>query len=145
MIAGDGRAALAAAFYAAHHVLVKGALFLSIGVIAATGSRHLWPTLLPAAIIAVGLGGLPFTGGALAKIVADGLLGDSTASTIATLSAVGTTLLMLQFLRSLARYRVTRPASNSGRRTCLALAGDRCRFARRAVDPVPDGPERDAA
>ena len=103
MIAGDGRAALAAAFYAAHHVLVKGALFLSIGVIAATGSWRLWPTLLPAAIIAVGLGGLPFTGGALAKIVADELLGDGTASTIATLSAVGTTLLMLQFLRSLAR------------------------------------------
>jgi multicomponent Na+:H+ antiporter subunit A len=103
MIAGDGRAALAAAFYAAHHVLVKGALFLSIGVIAATGSRRLWPMLLPSAIIAVGLGGLPFTGGALAKIVADELLGDGTASKIATLSAVGTTLLMLQFLRSLAR------------------------------------------
>jgi multicomponent Na+:H+ antiporter subunit A len=103
MLAGDGRAALAAAFYAAHHVLVKGALFLSIGVIAATGSRRLWPMLLPAAIIAVGLGGLPLTGGALAKFVADELLGDSTASTIATLSAVGTTLLMLQFLRSLAK------------------------------------------
>jgi hypothetical protein len=50
----------------------------------------------------VGLGGLPLTGGALAKFVADELLGDSTASNIATLSAVGTTLLMLQFLRSLA-------------------------------------------
>jgi formate hydrogenlyase subunit 3/multisubunit Na+/H+ antiporter MnhD subunit len=90
-------------FYAAHHVLVKGALFLSVGVIAATGSRRLWPMLLPVAIIAVGLGGLPLTGGALAKFVADELLGDSTASTIATLSAVGTTLLMLQFLRSLAK------------------------------------------
>src|SRR4029078_10210019 len=100
MLAGDGRAALAAAFYAAHHVLVKGALFLSVGVIAARGSRRLWPMLLP---IAVGLGGLPLTGGALAKFVADELLGDSTASTIATLSAVGTTLLMLQFLRSLAK------------------------------------------
>jgi len=103
LIAGDGRAALAAAFYAAHHVLVKGALFLSVGVIAATGSRRLWPMLLPAAIIAVGLGGLPLTGGALAKIVVDGPLGDGTASKIATLSAVGTTLLMLQFLRSLAK------------------------------------------
>jgi formate hydrogenlyase subunit 3/multisubunit Na+/H+ antiporter MnhD subunit len=102
VLAGDGRAALAAAFYAAHHVLVKGALFLSIGVIAATGSRRLWLMLLPAAIIAVGLGGLPLTGGSLAKFVADELLGDSTASSIATLSAVGTTLLMLQFLRSLA-------------------------------------------
>ena len=103
MIAGDGRAALATAFYAAHHVLVKGALFLSVGVIAATGSRRLWPTLLPVAIIAVGLGGLPLTGGSLAKIVVDGPLGDGTASKIATVSAVGTTLLMLQFLRSLAR------------------------------------------
>jgi len=81
---------------------VKGALFLSVGVIAATGSRRLWLMLLPTAIIAVGLGGLPLTGGALAKFVADELLGDGTASTIATLSAVGTTLLMLQFLRSLA-------------------------------------------
>jgi formate hydrogenlyase subunit 3/multisubunit Na+/H+ antiporter MnhD subunit len=103
MIAGDGRAALAAAFYAAHHVLVKGALFLSVGVIAATGSRRLWPMLLPVAIIAVGLGGLPLTGGALAKIVVDGPLGDGAASKVATLSAIGTTLLMLQFLRSLAR------------------------------------------
>jgi formate hydrogenlyase subunit 3/multisubunit Na+/H+ antiporter MnhD subunit len=103
MIAGDDRAALAAAFYAAHHVLVKGALFLSVGVIAATGSRRLWPMLLPVAIIAVGLGGLPLTGGALAKIVVDGWLGDGLANKIATLSAVGTTLLMLQFLRSLAK------------------------------------------
>jgi Formate hydrogenlyase subunit 3/Multisubunit Na+/H+ antiporter, MnhD subunit len=102
MLTGDGRAALGAAFYAAHHVLVKGALFLSVGVIAATGRRRLWPMLLPTAIIAVGLGGLPLTGGALAKFVADELLGDSTASTIATLSAIGTTLLMLQFLRHLA-------------------------------------------
>jgi multicomponent Na+:H+ antiporter subunit A len=103
MIAGDGRAALAAAFYAAHHVLVKGALFLSVGVIAATGSRRLWPMLLPAAVIAVGLGGLPLTGGGLAKLVVDGPLGDGTASKIATLSSVGTTLLMFQFLRGLAK------------------------------------------
>ena len=116
MLTGDGRAALAAAFYAAHHVLVKGALFLSVGVIAATGSRRLWPMLLPAAIIAVGLGGLPLTGGALAKFVADELLGDSTASTIATLSAIGTTLLMLQFLRHLASTASQDPqaAANSG-------------------------------
>jgi multicomponent Na+:H+ antiporter subunit A len=103
MLAGDDRAALAAAFYAAHHVLVKGALFLSVGVIAATASRRLWPMLLPVAIIAVGLGGLPLTGGSLAKIVVDGPLGDGTANKIATLSAILTTLLMLQFLRSLAK------------------------------------------
>ena len=44
---------------AAHHTSpVKGALFLSVGVIAATGSRRLWLMLLPVAIMAVGLGGL---------------------------------------------------------------------------------------
>lgn len=101
MIAGDGRAALATAFYATNHVLVKGALFLSVGVIAATGRRYLWPMLLPTALIAVGLGGLPLTGGGLAKLVVDGPLGDGTASTVATVSAIGTTVLMLQFLRSL--------------------------------------------
>jgi multicomponent Na+:H+ antiporter subunit A len=101
MIAGDHRAGLAAAFYASHHVLVKGALFLSAGVIVATGSRHMWSILLPAAIIAVGLGGLPLTGGGLAKIVVGGPLGNGTANTVATLSAIGTTLLMIQFLRSL--------------------------------------------
>ena len=63
MIAGDPRAALATAFYATNHILVKGALFLSVGVIAATGRRYLWPMLLPTALIAVGLGGLPLTGG----------------------------------------------------------------------------------
>ena len=101
MIAGDGRAALATAFYATNHILVKGALFLSVGVIAATGRKYLWLTLLPTALIAVGLGGLPLTGGGLAKLVVDGPLGDGTASKIATVSAVGTTVLMLQFLRSL--------------------------------------------
>jgi multicomponent Na+:H+ antiporter subunit A len=101
MIAGDGRAALATAFYATNHILVKGALFLSVGVIAATGRKYLWLTLLPTALIAVGLGGLPLTGGGLAKLVVDGPLGDGTASKIATVSAIGTTVLMLQFLRNL--------------------------------------------
>jgi multicomponent Na+:H+ antiporter subunit A len=101
MIAGDSRAALATAFYATNHILVKGALFLSVGVIAATGRRYLWPMLLPTALIAMGLGGLPLTGGGLAKLVVDGPLGDGTANTVATVSAVGTTVLMLQFLRSL--------------------------------------------
>ena len=113
MIAGDGRAGLAATFYAAHHVLVKGALFLAVGVIAATGSRNLWPMLVPACIIAVGLGGLPLTGGGLAKIVVDGPLGDGTASKIATVSAIGTTLLMLQFLRNLANHTSRDPEASA--------------------------------
>ena len=52
----NGGVTLAAGFYAAHHVLVKGALFLATGIVVATGSRSRWPVLLPAAIAALGLG-----------------------------------------------------------------------------------------
>ena len=145
MLAGDGRAALAAAFYAAHHVLVKGALFLSVGVIAATGSRRLWPMLLPVAIIAVGLGGLPLTGGALAKFVADELLGDSTASSDCNAVCGRHDAADVAVPAQPCEVGIARPASDSSRRTCLAVAGDRSRFARRAVDAVSDGPERNAA
>lgn len=99
--AGNTNTALVVAFYAAHHVLVKGALFLTVGVIAAGGTRPL-RVLLPATVIALGLGGLPFTGGALAKLAVKDSFGDGLASTLATLSAAGTTLLMLHFLRRLA-------------------------------------------
>jgi formate hydrogenlyase subunit 3/multisubunit Na+/H+ antiporter MnhD subunit len=113
MIAGDGRAALATAGYATNHILVKGALFLSVGVIAATGRKYLWLMLLPAALIAVGLGGLPLTGGGLAKLVVDGPLGDGTASILATVSAVGTTVLMLHFLRSMLDHVSQDPAAKA--------------------------------
>jgi formate hydrogenlyase subunit 3/multisubunit Na+/H+ antiporter MnhD subunit len=101
LAAGDAGTALAAAFYAAHHLLVKGGLFLAVGVIAATGRARQWPMLLPAAFIALGLGGLPLTGGALAKYAAKDLLGDGVAGTVAVISSVATTLLMLHFLRRL--------------------------------------------
>jgi formate hydrogenlyase subunit 3/multisubunit Na+/H+ antiporter MnhD subunit len=99
--AGDGAVALAVAFYAAHHVLVKGALFLAVGVMTAGGERPI-RVLLPATVIALGLGGLPLTWGALAKLSVKGPLGDGFAGKLATLSAAGTTLLMLYFLRRLA-------------------------------------------
>jgi len=98
--AGDAGVAIAVAFYAAHHVLVKGALFLAIGVITTGGARPI-QVLLPAAIVALGLGGLPLTRGALAKLAVKGPLGDGFAGTLAMLSAAGTTLLMLYFLRRL--------------------------------------------
>lgn len=101
LAAGDGGTSLAAAFYAVHHLLVKGGLFLAVGVVAATGRRHLWPVLVPAAVIALGLGGLPLTGGALTKYAAKDLLGDGLAGTVAVVSSVATTLLMLHFLRRL--------------------------------------------
>lgn len=101
LAAGDGGVAMAVAFYAAHHTLVKGALFLAVGVAQTTGARRLWPVLLPAAVLAVGLGGLPLTGGALAKLVVKPALGEGIVGLLAALSSAGTTLLMLHFLRRL--------------------------------------------
>lgn len=98
LAAGDKSAATVVAFSAAFHVLVKGGLFLAVGVAAPT-RRSVWFVLLPAAVLALGLGGLPFTGGALAKLAAKPVLGDGVAGTLVTLAAVGSTLLMLHFLR----------------------------------------------
>jgi hypothetical protein len=55
--------------------------------------------LVPAAVLALGLGGLPLTGGALAKLAMKPVMGDGIVGVLATLSAIGSTLLMLHFLR----------------------------------------------
>jgi len=101
LAAGAAGTAVAVAFYAAHHLLVKGALFLAVGVVAHTGRKHLAPMLIPAAIIALGLSGLALTGGALTKYAAKDLMGDGLAGTVAMISSVATALLMLHFLRPL--------------------------------------------
>lgn len=95
---GAPGAAALAAFYALHHLLVKGALFLGAGVVAATGTRHLPRVLAPMALLALSLAGLPFTSGALAKFATKPLFGDGLPALIATLSAAGSALLMLHFL-----------------------------------------------
>lgn len=116
---GDHGTAWIVAFYAVHHLLVKGALFLAIGVVMRTGRRHLWPMLLPAALIALGLGGLPLTGGALSKYAAKSILGTGLVSMAALVSSVATTLLMMHFLRCLRDNTATDPAA----RPPLMLAG----------------------
>ena len=58
--------------------------------------------LLPAAVLALGLGGLPLTGGALAKLVVKAPVGDGVVGLLMSLSSAATTLLMLHFLRRLA-------------------------------------------
>lgn len=98
LAAGSAAAPLAAAFYAMHHTLAKGGLFLALGAANARSSRRVWLVLLPAAVLALGLAGLPLTGGQLAKLVAKGSLGDGVVGTLAQLSAGGSTLLMLWFL-----------------------------------------------
>jgi formate hydrogenlyase subunit 3/multisubunit Na+/H+ antiporter MnhD subunit len=107
---GDASAALSAAFYASHHVLVKGALFLAVGLAAATAApRLLWPLLAVAAVLGLGLGGLPLTGGALAKYAVKGPLGDGLAGTLGKVSAAGTTLLVLHFVHRLREFASQKP------------------------------------
>lgn len=110
---GNAAAAMAAAFLAAHHVLVKGALFLAVGVAAGSSGRRAWTLMLPAGLLALALGGLPLTGGALAKLAAKTPLGDGLVASLVTLAAAGTTLLMLHFLFRLAATRAASPGATA--------------------------------
>ena len=101
LAAGDGRVGVIAAVYAANHVLLKGALFLAVGLVGATALTRAAPLLALTALLGLSLAGLPFTGGALAKYAAKGPLGDGTAATLLSLAAAGTTALMLRFLWAL--------------------------------------------
>jgi hypothetical protein len=58
--------------------------------------------LLPAALLGLSLGGLPFTGVALAKLAVKSSLGAGWVGALGALAAAGTTLLMLHFLLRLA-------------------------------------------
>ncbi len=109
LAAGDPGATLGVSFAAANHVLVKGGLFLAIGVAAAAGSR-LWPVLIPAAVLALGLAGLPLTGGMLAKLL-KAQLGEGVIGIFAALSTAGSVLLMLHFLRCLVQTTPRDPAT----------------------------------
>jgi formate hydrogenlyase subunit 3/multisubunit Na+/H+ antiporter MnhD subunit len=93
--------AILAGFYALHHLLVKGALFLGVGVIGSSGQQRRGLIFLTMAFLALSLAGLPLTSGALAKFATKPLFGYGLAATLATLSAAGSTVLMLHFLRLL--------------------------------------------
>jgi formate hydrogenlyase subunit 3/multisubunit Na+/H+ antiporter MnhD subunit len=117
--AGDGGSALAAGFYGAHHTLVKGGLFLAIGLGA---GRRAWPVLVPAAVLALGLAGLPLSGGAMAKYAVKDVFGSGTAGLLATLSSVGTALLMTHFLFRLAAADDAVDRTGRGVAAWLAMA-----------------------
>jgi formate hydrogenlyase subunit 3/multisubunit Na+/H+ antiporter MnhD subunit len=91
---GEADGALDAAFYAANHLLVKAALFLAIGVLATRDAA----TLVLAVPLALSLAGLPFTGGALAKLATKAQFASGSVAALATLSSIGTALLMTHFL-----------------------------------------------
>lgn len=110
---GSRAALLPVAFYAVHHMLVKGGLFLALGAAARRGSALL--VLVPTVVLALALAGLPFTGGQLAKMAIKDPLGDGVASVLAQVSAIGSALLMLHFLyrfhASIAEEPVDRPSA----------------------------------
>ena len=96
-------AATDVAFYAANHVLVKAALFLTVGAVAALDGRARTLTLIVAALLGPSLAGLPLTGGALAKLAVKDLFGGGAVGLASQLSAAATTALMLLFVMRLAR------------------------------------------
>lgn len=113
LAAGNAESAGLAAYYGLHHTLVKGALFLGVGVAFASGGASRWPVLLVLALLALSLAGLPLTSGALAKLAVKPMLGYGALSVAVTLAAVGSTMLMLHFLAVMARETAARPASSA--------------------------------
>jgi formate hydrogenlyase subunit 3/multisubunit Na+/H+ antiporter MnhD subunit len=98
---GEPAAAQDLGFYGANHLLVKSALFLVIGALAAqTAGLGGWRLALAGAL-ALSLAGLPFTGGALAKLATKAQFVGAWAHGLATLSSIGSAWLMTHFLMRL--------------------------------------------
>jgi formate hydrogenlyase subunit 3/multisubunit Na+/H+ antiporter MnhD subunit len=91
-------AAVPIAWYAAMHILVKGGLFLGLGVLAAAAGDQRRVILGCLAVLALSLAGLPLTGGYLAKLAIKPVLGDGLAGWLGLLSAIGSAMLMTHFL-----------------------------------------------
>jgi formate hydrogenlyase subunit 3/multisubunit Na+/H+ antiporter MnhD subunit len=104
LAAGVPGAGVIVAFYAVYHVLTKGGLFLMLG--AQTEARPLpaWQIAV-AAIMALGFAGLPLTGGALGKLAFKDIAGSGVTGLLFSLAAVGSTVLMLHFLKLVATVR----------------------------------------
>ena len=110
LASADQGAATNVAFYAANHVLVKAALFLSVGAVAALDSRARTLALIVAALLGLSLAGLPLTGGALAKLAVKDQFGEGAAGVASQLSGAATTALVLMFVMRLARLPATERA-----------------------------------
>lgn len=93
----------AAGFFALHHGFAKGALFSSVGVAEKAGRRVLPWVMAVAALLALAVAGLPFTGGILAKLALKDAMPDGPARTFVVFSAIGTTLLLGRFVLQLAQ------------------------------------------
>lgn len=108
----DPTAADLTAYYAVHHTLVKGALFLGIGILAKTGGRGLRLVLLLTVVLALSLGGMPLTSGALAKLAVKPLLGYGWLAAAMTLAGAGSSMLMVHLLLILRRDSADNPVTS---------------------------------
>ena len=98
LAAGAPGAAVAVAYYAVYHVLTKGGLFLMLG--SGAWEQGAWRgRWLLAAVMALGFAGLPLTGGALGKLAVKDIAGVGATGLLLSLAAVGSTVLVLHFLR----------------------------------------------
>ena len=118
-LAGAGQGAVA--YYAAHHGLAKGALFLSVGAVLATTGAARVMAMAVAAVAAGSVAGLPLSGGALAKAAAKPGLADWLGHTI-TASSVTTALVMGWFLSRLHRSEMKKSPRAPGVQAVAAAA-----------------------
>ncbi|MBX3356270.1 MAG: hypothetical protein KF724_11310 [Phycisphaeraceae bacterium] len=123
-MAGASAVSEAAAFYAMHHVLTKGALFLAVGLIASVALHQRWWIIAPCLILSLSFAGMPFTGGFLAKEATKPWFTGNLVALLATVSSVGSAFLMLHFMHHLVRVpaRSTPPMRLGGMTTPWALA-----------------------
>jgi formate hydrogenlyase subunit 3/multisubunit Na+/H+ antiporter MnhD subunit len=119
---GNNSAVALVGFYAVYHVLTKGGLFLAIGALAqARTGQNRRLILITAGLAALGFAGLPLTGGALAKLAVKPLIGDGAASLLFTAAAIGSTLLMLTFIRLIRAGELSEKATAVSRSAWLFI------------------------
>lgn len=114
---GGSATAQVVAFYAVHHGLAKGALFLAVGAVMAHRGRMRVALLVAAAIAALSVAGLPLSGGGAVKAAAKVGLSGNLALAI-TLTGTTTALILGWFLWRLWQSPATdsRPAGHHTQR-----------------------------
>jgi len=115
VVEGDAAAAavLIAAFYALHHVFVKGALFMGTALPGFTHRGAQGVMLGIASLLALSFAGLPLTGGAIAKLAGSSLFTDERAKLAASLASAASTMVMIRFLREQSRRWASSPGMNA--------------------------------
>jgi hydrogenase-4 component B len=115
-----GASMVQAAFYAFHHGLAKGALFLGVAVVAAAKGGWRTGALVVMGLAALSVAGAPLTGGGLTKAAAKIGLGEWEALAL-TLSAATTTLVLGWFMVRLAAIPAKDGAKTVGAKSAPPL------------------------